>query len=76
MSGIVIELQNEISSKNCVIVSVLRRAHLIASKLQLNEFDAWIMNELNGYKFYEQIPDYRLVKGTENHLIPIVVGCL
>ena len=31
MSGIVIDLQNEISSKNCDIVSALRRAHLIAS---------------------------------------------
>lgn len=70
MSGIVIELQNEISSNNCDIVSVLRRAHLIASKLQLNEFDAWIMNELNGYKFYEQIPDYRLVKGTVKSFNP------
>lgn len=63
MSEIVIDLQNEIINDSCDIMSVLRKAHLIAAKLNLKEFDEWIMKELNGYENYEDIPDYREVIG-------------
>ena len=63
MSSIVLDLQREVSSPNCDIVSVLRRSHLIASKLKLTKFDQWITYELNGYPNQEVIPDYRKVKG-------------
>lgn len=39
MAGIVLELQKEILSSNCDIVNVLRKAHLIAVKLKLSDFD-------------------------------------
>ena len=39
MGSIVLELQNEIVSSNCDVVNILRKAHLIASKLKLNDFD-------------------------------------
>ena len=65
MGSIVIELQKELLDNNCDILQALRKAHLIASKLSLKEFDAWILNELNGYKSEdENLPDYRQVKGT------------
>lgn len=63
MGSIIFELQKEVSSPNCDIVSILRRAHLIASKLHLKEFDSWIMCELNGYPDQKSIPDYRIVRG-------------
>lgn len=49
----------------CDILSALREAHLIASKLRLTEFDTWIQLELKGYVSYqeEDVPDYRNVKG-------------
>ena len=47
MSSIVIDLQDEILSSNCDIVQILRRAHVIAVKLGLKEFDQWISYELN-----------------------------
>ena len=50
MSSVVIELQHELLSSDCDIVSALRKAHIIASKLNLAEFDSWILSELNGYK--------------------------
>ena len=49
MGSIVLELQNEIVSSNCDVVNILRKAHLIASKLKLADFDQWIKHELNGY---------------------------
>ena len=63
MSGIVLDLQQEILDNNCDILNVLRKAHVIAKKLSLDEFDVWILSELNGYKDYDSIPDYRIVTG-------------
>lgn len=70
MGSIVLELQNEISSPNCDVVNVLRRAHLIASKLKLTDFDRWIQYELNGYPDQESCPEYRKIRGILKALQP------
>lgn len=65
MGSIVLELQNEIISSNCDIVNVLRKAHLIASKLKLTDFDQWIQYELDGYPDQqESCPEYRKIRGS------------
>ncbi|MCT7685046.1 MAG: ABC transporter substrate-binding protein [Lactobacillus iners] len=64
MGSIVLELQNEIVSSNCDVVNILRKAHLIASKLKLADFDQWIQHELNGYPDRESCPEYRKVCGS------------
>lgn len=66
VAGIVIELQQEVLKQDCDIVNVLRRAHVIATKLQLTEFDSWITHELNGYPDQETCPEYRKIKGALN----------
>lgn len=77
--SIVLELQEEIISKDCDVVSALRKAHIIAKKLNLDEFGSWVINELNGYKNKELVPDYRNVKGLlkgfnpYNGWIPIMI---
>lgn len=63
MNKAVIELQKDIINNNLDIVSILRKAHLIASKLNLFDFDKWINYELNGYDDYSSIPKYRSVNG-------------
>ena len=63
MSSIVIDLQNEITASECDVVRILRRAHVIAVKLSLKEFDQWISYELNGYPNQDTCPDYRKVRG-------------
>lgn len=63
MSSVVLELQKEVTQSDCDIVSILRRAHLIASKLDLKDFDQWIVNELNGYDSQTDVPEYRSVPG-------------
>lgn len=70
MSSIVLDLQQDVTQPDCDIVNVLRRAHLIASKLGLSEFDSWIMNELNGYGGNEPIPEYRRLRGVLKALNP------
>lgn len=68
MASIVLELQEEVLSPNCDIVTVLRKAHLIAVKLKLSDFDQWIQYELNGYPNKESCPEYRKVRGTLKYL--------
>ena len=65
MSSLVLDLQKELMDRDCDILQALRHAHVIATKLELNEFDEWIQHELNGYpKKEEVIPKYRFVTGT------------
>ncbi len=64
MSSLVLDLQQEILKPDCDILNALRKAHIIAIKLKLSEFDAWIQSELNGYETNQDlIPDYRKVSG-------------
>lgn len=64
MSSIVLDLQQEVLNENCNALNALRKAHLIASKLHLSEFDSWINSELNGYSDYNSVPEYRKVSGS------------
>lgn len=64
MSSIVLDLQAELVSSECDILSSLRKAHIIATKLKLVDFDWWIQKELNGYDSEEETPEYRKVRGT------------
>ncbi len=71
MSGLVLDLQKELLNSNCNVLDALRKAHLIASKLKLNEFDKWIQSELNGYsESQDEIPEYRQVTGSIKALNP------
>ncbi len=64
MNSIVLELQSELLQKECNIIQALRKAHIIAVKLKLTEFDEWIQAELNGYNVnQDDIPEYRQVHG-------------
>ena len=46
MSSIVLELQKDLLDKNCDILQALRKAHVIAVKLHLIEFDN-LINQVN-----------------------------
>lgn len=63
-NSLVLQLQSEILSPECDVLNALRKAHVIASKLKLVEFDDWIRNELDGYQRNDDVPDYRLVHGS------------
>lgn len=64
MSGIVIQLQEEALKNDADILTLLRKAYLIARKLQLNDFKKWVESEQNGYETeLEDVPFYRHVRG-------------
>lgn len=47
MDSLLRDLQQEVLKPDCDILNALRKAHLIAAKLKLTEFDSWIMSELS-----------------------------
>jgi len=79
VSSIIFEIQKESMDSNTKLSNILRKALLIATKLELDNFKEWINSELNGYKKRQKIPFYRKVKGTVkafnpyNGWIPVMV---
>jgi len=56
MKLIVIELQEMSSDENIPITALIRKALIVASKLNLSDFKKWIEKEING--------DYRTRDGS------------
>lgn len=73
MNGIVLDLQQEALSGDGDILSLLRKAYLIARKLNLKDFEVWVNSELNGYEIARDvpIPAYRHLHGTVEALNPM-----
>ena len=65
MSSIIQELQLEAANSAISVAELLRKAKIVAVKLDLGEFATWIEKELNGYNTSpeEHIPRYREVHG-------------
>ncbi|MHB8898387.1 MAG: AbiTii domain-containing protein [Thermoguttaceae bacterium] len=75
--SLVIELQQLASEKRNDISDVLRKAMMVATKLDLPDFRQWIECELDGYPDDTPVPKYRIVQGTvygrdtlTNRLVP------
>lgn len=60
--GIVIQLQEDTINGNVDIEELLRKAYLVAHKLDIKDFKEWIKNEQDGYKS-GKVPDYRIIGG-------------
>lgn len=64
MGSLVLELQQEVLKHDCDILIALRKAHVVAVKLKLTEFDSWIQKELHGYQNdVDTLPEYRKMRG-------------
>ncbi len=73
MGSLVLELQKEVMKEDCDVLNLLRKAHLIAAKLDLKQFDEWIKSELNGYRNDNYLtPKYRCIIASLNEWIPFV----
>ncbi|MEM7203919.1 MAG: hypothetical protein AAF628_26900 [Planctomycetota bacterium] len=62
MSKIVLELQRDALDSAVSISDLLRKSLLVARKLGLTDFEAWVKKEMDGYGS-EQPPDYRIARG-------------
>lgn len=73
MDDLFSRLHEELLNPDCDAVCALRLAHSIAKHNNLNDFDLWIQNELNGYKCsVEELPDYRRIRGSINAFNPFL----
>jgi hypothetical protein len=63
MSSLVLELQQEAMNPHTEVADILRKALVVATKLNIGEFRKWIEQELRGYESSGQIPEYRCVRG-------------
>ncbi|ELS03452.1 hypothetical protein Xen7305DRAFT_00031760 [Xenococcus sp. PCC 7305] len=63
MNSLVLELQNEALDPSSSVLNLLRKASVIAYKLDVQELQEWVKLELNGYSQSSQLPDYRFVNG-------------
>jgi len=57
------KLLDEVQDKNIPISNLLRKAKVLASRLDKKDLLAWIDKELSGYGKKEKVPDYRMVHG-------------
>lgn len=60
--NLVNELQ--VSAEQDDVLTVLRKARRLASKLGVNDIDDWLKAEQNGYSGIQPVPPYRMVKGS------------
>jgi hypothetical protein len=63
MSSIVLELQRDSLNPAVAVSDLLRKALLIATKLDIPDFKIWIENELGGYRGSSSVPPYRISSG-------------
>lgn len=69
MSSLIQELQQEAYNPSVSVLDLLRKALIVATKLNITEFQEWIELELKGYQG-QPIPDYRKVAVTIRGLNP------
>ena len=63
MSSLVLELQRDAMNSTVPVTDLLRKAYVVAVKLNLPKFREWIEYEQNGYTETKLAPDYRIVHG-------------
>jgi AbiTii-like protein len=64
MPSIVLELRRDSINSAVAVSDLLRKALLIATKLDIPDFKTWVENELDGYRNSNSIPPYRVGPGT------------
>lgn len=72
MSYLVLDLQEDCLNNNANTINLLRKALVVSKKLNLNEFEKWINNEIGGYNSGEvDIPEYRMICGELRAFNPV-----
>lgn len=64
MVGLVEQLQDDAINPDVPVSTLLRKVKVAAVKLGRDDTIAWVQNELEGYKKFDDLPDYR--KGSGN----------
>jgi hypothetical protein len=62
-ASLIDELQFDASSNTVSVSDLLRKALVVAAKLELADVPTWINNELSGYPADAELPPYRVIYG-------------
>lgn len=73
MSSLIEELQRHASQAASHLPDTLRKAKVVASKLDVPVVGDWIDRELQGYRAGDEIPHYRELHGTLKAQAPIPI---
>ena len=63
MKSIVLDLEKDALTESSDVTALLRKAKVVAHKLNLKDFEGWTDKELKGYETTDKIPVYRSFKG-------------
>ena len=61
MASLVLDLQKKACDGNVSVSELLRHAIVVAKKTGSVEIESWLKNESDGYKRFEDIPEYRIL---------------
>lgn len=61
MEQSVYELQRMALDKNVDVEELLRKAYLKAVSINQKDIEEWVLNEQNGYKNVDNLPEYRFL---------------
>ena len=62
-TSLIDELQLDASNSAVSVSTLLRKALMVAAKLELSDIPEWINKELSGYSVDKSLPPYRIVHG-------------
>jgi len=63
VDSLVLELQRKALNPAISVSDLLRSALVVASKLNISDYEIWVKNELNGYTSTDNSPSYREIDG-------------
>jgi hypothetical protein len=63
MDSLVIQLQRECLDPNISTLDIMRKALVVARKLNVADFHKWVSKEIEGYNLGDEAPDYRMIHG-------------
>jgi hypothetical protein len=61
------EIQDATTAPGFKLADVLRKAKILAARLDHQAFKEWIERELNGYKSIDELPEYRTLRGIPSY---------
>src|SRR3954467_10007862 len=69
---LILQIQQDCLDQNSSVSSILRKAKVAATKLELTDFLHWISNEIDGYPGeFKDLPAYRMLIGQRKFFNPI-----
>ena len=74
MASHVEELQAEALNSSVPVDDLLRKAKIVAEKLDIRDFADWIERELTGYGEQDEYPVYRKVQGEKPLTRIVAIG--